>query len=365
MTRAPLISATLAAAVFLAGGAPAQEGESLPPLPLLTEGTADVILPDAPAPEPAAAPPAPQPEPSPEETLDEAAEALVQLLAADHGEGPPMAQCAVDLLRTRLATAVEGDDVLTAIALENELLLLCSQRQQLVLEVLATELLLASLVAGETPQETAPRAAAILPAAQTEPPPAATLDQFAGEAPAEPEPAAEPEPEPATPASPGLAWVTVLGSAGNLRAAVTAVVALDIGCPASDVALTVAGVPPRHVVVPWGQATVAGQRLAELLPATRLAHAGARTPFLWPPGPYALAAAAARIVAALVGRTARIPSCFVVHDGDLGARGRAVAAPVQLDTEGIARVVEPPLTARERACLRNGLADAERTGENG
>ncbi|MCY4658841.1 MAG: hypothetical protein OXF93_03380 [Acidobacteria bacterium] len=158
----------------------------------------------------------------------------------------------------------------------------------------------------------------------------------------------------------------VFGTAPEaLRAAVTAVVALDIGCPASDVALTVAGVPPRHVVVPWGQATVAGQRLAELLPATRLAHAGARTPFLWPPGPYALAAAAARIVAALVGRTARIPSCFVVHDGDLGARGRAVAAPVQLDTEGIARVVEPPLTARERACLRNGLADAERTGENG
>jgi len=216
MRRAPLISATLAAAVLLAGGAPAQEGE---PLPLLTEGTADVILPDAPPPEPAAAPPAPEPPPSPEETLDEAAEALVQLLAADHGEGPPMAQCAVDLLRTRLATAADGDDVLTAIALENELLLLCSQRQQLVLEVLATELLLASLVAGETPQETAPRAAAILPPAQTEQPPAATLDQFAGEAATAPEPAAEPEPAP--PASPGLAWVTVLGSAGNLRAAVT------------------------------------------------------------------------------------------------------------------------------------------------
>ena len=158
----------------------------------------------------------------------------------------------------------------------------------------------------------------------------------------------------------------VFGTAPEaLRAAVTAVVALDIGCPASEVALTVAGVPPRHLVVPWGQATVAGQRLVELLPDTRLAHAGTRTPFLWPPGPYALAAAAARIVAALAERTARNPSCFVVHDGDLGARGRAVAAPVRLDAEGIAQVVEPPLTAHERACLRNGLADTERAGEHG
>ena len=150
-----------------------------------------------------------------------------------------------------------------------------------------------------------------------------------------------------------------------LRAAVTAVVALDIGCAPSDVALTVVGIPPRHAVVPWGQASVAGQRLAEVLPASRLAHAGARTPFLWPPGPYSLAAAAATVVAALVDGTARIPSCFVVHDGELGARGLAVAAPVQLDAGGIARIVEPPFTAHERACLRNGLAAAERTGGNG
>ena len=164
----------------------------------------------------------------------------------------------------------------------------------------------------------------------------------------------------------GLPARRLFGTAPEaLRAAVTAVVALDIGCPASDVALTVAGIPPRHAVVPWGQATVAGQRLVERLPATRLAHAGARTPLLWPPGPYALAAAAARVVAALVERMARMPCCFVVHDGELGARGRAVAVPVQLDAGGIARIVEPPLTAGERVRLGNGLAAAEPTGESG
>ncbi|MCY4027458.1 MAG: hypothetical protein OXH75_14255 [Acidobacteria bacterium] len=146
-----------------------------------------------------------------------------------------------------------------------------------------------------------------------------------------------------------------------LRAAVTAVVALDLGCAASDVALTVLGVPP-HAVVPWGQATVAGQPLEELLPAARLARTRARTPLLWPPGPYALAAAAARVVAALVDAAARVPSCFVVPDGGHGARRRALAAPAQLDAGGIARIVEPPLTSAELVHLRNGLAAADREG---
>ena len=148
----------------------------------------------------------------------------------------------------------------------------------------------------------------------------------------------------------------LFGSAPEaLRAAVTAVVALDAGCPASDVALTVVGIPPRHAVVPWSQATVAGQRLDERIPAARLARARARTPLLWPPGPYALAAAAARIVAALVERIARVPACFVVPDGELGARGRALAVPVQLDAGGIARIVEPALTPSERLRIRTAL----------
>ena len=150
-----------------------------------------------------------------------------------------------------------------------------------------------------------------------------------------------------------------------LRAAVTAVVALDVGCAASDVALTVLGVPPRHAVVPWGQATVAGQRLEELLPAARLARTRARTPLLWPPGPYALAAAAARTVAAVLEGVARVPSCFVVPDGEGGAGKRAVAAPVQLDAGGIARIVEPALTPAEVVHLRNGLAAADRESEDG
>ena len=157
----------------------------------------------------------------------------------------------------------------------------------------------------------------------------------------------------------GVSPRRLFGSAPEaLRAAVTAVVALDAGCPASDIALTVVGIPPRHVVVPWSQATVAGQRLEERIPAARLARARARTPLLWPPGPYALAAAAARIVAALVERIARVPACFVVPDGELGAPGRALAVPVQLAAGGIARIVEPVLLPAEAIHVRTALDEA-------
>ena len=219
MIRASFMCGSMAALVLLAATAAAQE-EDLLPWPIA--GTPDVILPAAP---PAAEPTAaqePPPEPSPAETIDEAAEALVHLLTADTPEGPPMAECAVNLLRTRLATAVEGDDVLTAIALENELLSLCNRRQQLVLEVLATELLLASVVAGDVTAQAAMPAAVVVPEVPPETP-AATLDQLdATTALTEPEPApAAALAEPPPPTSPGLSWVTVLGSAGNLRAAVT------------------------------------------------------------------------------------------------------------------------------------------------
>ena len=218
MIRSSFIRGSLAATLlYAAAAASAQE------LPWPTGGTADVIEPDPPAAAAPAATAEPDPPPSPEESLDEAAEVLVRMLTADAPEGPPMAECAVDLLRTRLATAVEGDDVLTAIALENELLSLCNRRQQLVLEVLSTELLLASMIAGEAMHEAAAQAAAAAPVALQATPAAPTLDQIAAEAvTTTPEPEAEPAaPEPPQPASPGLAWVTVLGSAGNLRAAVS------------------------------------------------------------------------------------------------------------------------------------------------
>jgi malate dehydrogenase len=144
----------------------------------------------------------------------------------------------------------------------------------------------------------------------------------------------------------------LLGSAPEaLRAALRAVVALEVGCEASEVALTVLGAPPRHVVVPWSHATVAGLSLAASLAPVRQSRLDERAAALWPPGPYALAAAAGRVAASLATGSGRQTSCFIALDGEFGMRRQALAAPVRLGTRGVSHIVEPRLNPRERSQL--------------
>ena len=149
----------------------------------------------------------------------------------------------------------------------------------------------------------------------------------------------------------------LLGSAPEaLRGALRAIVALEVGCEASEVALTLLGAPPRHVVVPWSQATVGGLSLEAILPPPRHRRLRERASALWPPGPCALAAAAARVAATLVTGSRRRTSCFVALDGEFGVRRQALAAPVRLGAGGVARIVEPALPPRERARLEAARA---------
>lgn len=155
----------------------------------------------------------------------------------------------------------------------------------------------------------------------------------------------------------GLDRQRLLGSAPEaLRGALRAIVALEVGCEASEVALTVLGVPPERVVVPWSQATVGGLSLEALLPPPRYRRLLARAPALWPPGPYALAAATGRVAASLVTGSSRQTCCFVTVDGEFGTRRQALAAPVRLDDGGVARIVEPVLNAGERGRLEAARA---------
>ncbi len=83
---------------------------------------------------------------------------------------------------------------------------------------------------------------------------------------------------------------------------------------------------------------------------------------LWPPGPYALASAASRVVEGLLGRSRRRFSCFVALErgavGDSGefrpdvplSRCRWSSGP-----EGVRRVLEPSLTRQERTLLENAI----------
>ena len=154
----------------------------------------------------------------------------------------------------------------------------------------------------------------------------------------------------------GLDRRRLVGSAPEaLRGALRAIVALEIGCEASEVALTLLGSPPRHVV-PWSQATAGGLSLEAILPAPRHRRLRERADALWPPGPYALAAAAGRVAASVATGSSRQTACFVAVDGEFGVRRQALAAPVRFGATGVRQIVEPMLNAGERAALEAARA---------
>ncbi len=148
----------------------------------------------------------------------------------------------------------------------------------------------------------------------------------------------------------------LFGSAPEaLAGAVRAIAALETNGSPRDVALAVLGVPPSQVVIPWEDATIGGFAMTALLdePSRRRIHA--RVAALWPPGPYALASAAAAVIEALVGRSRRLVTCFVAPDDSAGRRTRTAALPVRLGPAGIVGVVLPSLSVRERVALDNAM----------
>ena len=139
--------------------------------------------------------------------------------------------------------------------------------------------------------------------------------------------------------------------AGGARA----VVALAIDGSPGDVALSVLGVPPSQIVIPWEDATSAGFALTRLIDEPVRRRLVARIAALWPPGPYALAAASAKAAGAMFGRTRRVVSCFVAPAGAEGARKRTAALPARLSLSGIERIALPELNGADRVALDNAM----------
>ena len=149
----------------------------------------------------------------------------------------------------------------------------------------------------------------------------------------------------------------VIGSSpAALQSAIRAIAALEARCSAAEIALAVLGAPPEHLVVPWSEATARGLSLSRALEPPRLARLRERAHLVWPPGPYALASATARICEAVaVGPRLRGASCSVVLDGELGARGVPAAVTVELGPAGVSRILEPALTGQEQVRLETAL----------
>ncbi len=155
----------------------------------------------------------------------------------------------------------------------------------------------------------------------------------------------------------GLPRHSLFGSAPEaLAGAIRAIVALETNGSPADVALTVLGVPPSQVVVPWEEVTIGGFAATRVLDLSARRRVAARVDHLWPPGPYALAAAAAAAIDAVIGPSRRRIAAFVAPDDTSGRRHRTAALPVRLGPVGIVAVEEPALSTRDRVALENAMA---------
>ena len=148
----------------------------------------------------------------------------------------------------------------------------------------------------------------------------------------------------------------LLGSAPEaFAAAVTAIVAMEARSSPADVKVAVLGVPPAGFVVAWSEASIGGYALERVLSQAQIARLEARVSRLWPPGPFALGQAAARVVEALLTSSRRTCTVLSVLGGEFGVRGRVGAVPALLSPTGIAHVRVPTLHTRERVLLETAL----------
>ena len=148
----------------------------------------------------------------------------------------------------------------------------------------------------------------------------------------------------------------LVGSASDaFSSAVSAIVAMEARCSPADVSVAVLGTPPDAFVIPWSEATIGGYALDRTISQVQLRRLEARTARLWPPGPYALGASAARVVEAMMDAARRSYNILTVLEGEFGVRDRVAAVPALLGPQGVALVRTPLLNTREQVQLDTAL----------
>jgi malate dehydrogenase len=148
----------------------------------------------------------------------------------------------------------------------------------------------------------------------------------------------------------------VIGSAPEALAAATrAIVAMEAGCSPAEVNLTILGAPQGGFVVPWSDASIGGYGLERVLTQVQLTRVEARVARLWPPGPFALGAAAARVAEGIIGSSRRAFCVLTVLGGEFGVKGRVGTLAAVLSTSGIVQTRVPTLNTRERVRLETAL----------
>ena len=153
----------------------------------------------------------------------------------------------------------------------------------------------------------------------------------------------------------GIRRARLIGSASEaFVSAVRAIVAMEARCSPSEVNLAVVGAPSSFVI-PWSESSIGGYALEHVLTQVQLTRLVARAARLWPPGPYALGMAAARVTEAIVTSSRRAFNVVSVLGGEFGAEGRVGALPSLLAAPGIVHVRVPSLSTRERVQMQTAL----------
>jgi malate dehydrogenase len=154
----------------------------------------------------------------------------------------------------------------------------------------------------------------------------------------------------------GISRMRLFGSAPEaLRSAIVAIVALEAGAAPADVSLSVLGRPSQQIIVPWDEASIAGRTVTEVLTAAQLARLDARIGRLWPPGPYALASGATRVMKTALTRSPRVHAALVAVNRDAGSPGGSAMMPVTLRPEGLSTLVAPALSTRDRVRFETAM----------
>ena len=153
-----------------------------------------------------------------------------------------------------------------------------------------------------------------------------------------------------------IAGRRLIGSASEAFAsAVSAIIAMEARCSPADVSIAVLGTPPDAFVIPWSEASIGGYTLERTVSQVQLRRLEARVARLWPPGPYALGAAAARVVEGLLDAARRSYNILTILEGEFGVRDRVAAVPALLGPHGVVYVRTPLLNRREQVQLDTAL----------
>jgi malate dehydrogenase len=148
----------------------------------------------------------------------------------------------------------------------------------------------------------------------------------------------------------------LIGSASEaFSSAVSAIVAMEARCSPADVSVALLGTPPDAFVIPWSEASIGGYALERTVTQVQLRRLEARAARLWPPGPYALGAAAGRVVEGMLDAARRSFSVLTILEGEFGVRDRVAAVPALLAPHGVAHIRTPLLNRREQVQLDTAL----------